>query len=69
MKTRLQQKTIAKDIKRMSDTKVYEFLQRMCQNYSDTVLEHVLEVLHDEFKFGPGRQQKFLDELNRRCKE
>lgn len=66
MRDRKQQKMIAKDIKRMSDTKVYEFLQNMCQNYADNILEEALKVLHDEFGFGVGRQQKFLNELNRR---
>lgn len=67
MKTRFEKKARAKEIKRMSDTALDDFLRKMCLHfYTDTILITAVEVLHDEFKFGPVRQQKFIDELDRR---
>ena len=63
---RQKHKNMAKDIKKLSDTQLYEFISNMCKNYADNVLKEALEVLHDEFGFGKQRQEKFLEELNKR---
>lgn len=68
MNLRNKHKNMAKEIKKLSDMQLYQFISKMCKNYTDDVLEVGLAVLHREFGFGKQRQEKFLDELNKRLK-
>lgn len=65
MRNRKERKDLAKRIKHMSDTEVYEMVARSCDSYGNALLRDALEVLHNTFGFGQKRQDKFIELLNK----
>lgn len=65
-RNRKDHKQMAKGLKRLSDTQLYNTIGNICQNYSNTVIEEALVVLNEKYGFGKKRQQDFVDTLNER---
>ena len=65
MRNRKERKDLAKQVKRMSDTDLYNMIAGCCDNYGNQLMRDALEVLHDAFGFGSKRQDKFIELLNK----
>ncbi len=57
-------KALHKKVMKMSVNKLMDFIASTVTEYHNERMKEAVKVLHDEFGFGPKRQQRFIDRLN-----
>lgn len=62
-------KYLHKKLKKMSVNQVSIFLGTLIQDYTENMIDVVLEALNDEYGFGDVRQQRVIDAINKSIRE
>ena len=69
MANRRERKSLAKKLKKMSDTEVMTVLETSHVAYGQEIMSYAMEVLHETFGYGETRQERFLIAMNKKIND